>query len=43
MSGKVSSNAMNGGEVIARDGDPAVRKANARKLAAGYTKKKRFC
>ncbi|ORC89382.1 putative ubiquitin-conjugating enzyme variant Kua [Trypanosoma theileri] len=33
---------MKGGEVPAPDGDPSVRKANAKKLAAGYTKKKRF-
>ncbi|KEG11916.1 putative ubiquitin-conjugating enzyme variant Kua [Trypanosoma grayi] len=36
MSGKT------GGESPAREGDPTVRKANAKKLAAGYTKKKRF-
>ncbi|KAG5505683.1 hypothetical protein JKF63_05018 [Porcisia hertigi] len=31
-----------GGELIGREGDPSVRKANAKRLAAGYTKKKRF-
>lgn len=31
-----------GGETVAREGDPSVRKANAQKLAAGYTKTKRF-
>ncbi|CAJ1008294.1 putative B domain of TMEM189, localization domain containing protein [Leishmania naiffi] len=31
-----------GGEVIGREGDPSVRRANAKKLGAGYTKKKRL-
>lgn len=31
-----------GGETITREGDPSIRKSNAAKLAAGYTKKKRF-
>lgn len=31
-----------GGETATRDGDPTVRKVNAQKLAAGYTKTKRF-
>ncbi|KAG5502381.1 hypothetical protein JIQ42_05258 [Leishmania sp. Namibia] len=31
-----------GGELIGREGDPSVRRANAKKLAAGYTRKKRF-
>lgn len=34
--------AASGGEVVGREGDPSIRKANAKQLAAGYTKKKRF-
>ncbi|KAH9597518.1 B domain of TMEM189 [Trypanosoma melophagium] len=33
---------MRGGELPAPDGDSTVRKENAKKLASGYTKKKRF-
>ncbi|KAK7200178.1 ubiquitin-conjugating enzyme-like protein [Novymonas esmeraldas] len=41
MSHLSATAAASGGELIGREGDPTVRKVNAKKLAAGYTRKKR--